>query len=314
MCSSDLLVEGILLFSVVRFRQRRRDDALPKQVAGNTYLEIGWTLVPAMILAFVAVPTVRTIFDLSAAPEEAERLEVRVIAKQYWWEFEYLGDDGQGVVTAGELHIPVDRPVFLQMEALSAVVPDPGEVGVKEGAVANGVIHSFWVPRLAGKQDVVPGHVRTLTIQANEPGEYSGQCAEFCGLSHARMRFTVVAHEPQEFQAWLEAQAQPAAGTQEGLAAEGRELFETEACITCHAIRGYQTADGQEAAPIRIAPDLTHFASRERFAGASFDVTEENLKEWLDNPPAMKAGVQMPDLQLTEEQIDALTAYLLTLE
>jgi cytochrome c oxidase subunit 2 len=309
-----VLVQGLILFAAFRWRDRGGDD-IPKQVAGNTRLELLWTAIPALILVAIAVPTVQTIFDLAEEPGE-EALNVRVIAKQYWWGFEYLGEEGQGVVTANELHIPTDRPVFLQMQSLSATQPDPGiDADPFIGQpVSDGVIHSFWVPRLAGKQDVVPGHTRQLTIQADEPGTYPGQCAEFCGLSHARMRFEVIAHTPDEFQAWLDGQAEPAEPAEGELVEMGQELFATQQCINCHAIEGYEAAAGQ-AADVRIGPDLTHFASRSKYAGGVFDVDdEEGLKAWLRNPQAVKAGAQMPNLGLSEEQVDALTAYLYSLE
>ena len=308
-----ILVECALVFFAVRYRSRGEED-IPKQVAGNTKLEIVWTLIPAVILAGIAVPTVQTLFDLAERPSD-DPLEVRVVAKQYWWEFEYLNDEGQGVVTANDLHIPVDRPVYLHMQSLSAVVGDPGfdEIDVGSGEVNAGVIHSFWVPRLAGKQDVVPHHTRYMTIQADEPGTYEGQCAEFCGLSHARMRFNVIAEEPREFQAWLDAQARPAREPTNALAQQGAELFASQQCVACHAVQGYEGPDGQEATQ-RVGPDLTHFASRTQMAGAMMDITEENIARWLEDPQQVKAGAQMPDLGLDAEQIRALTAYLQTLE
>jgi cytochrome c oxidase subunit 2 len=308
-----VLVEAALIFSVVRFRDRG-DDGIPQQVAGNTRLEILWTLIPAVILAGIAVPTIQTLFELAEVPQD-DPLEVRVIGKQYWWEFEYLNEEGESVITATDLHIPTDRSVYLSMQSLSAIVPDPGvpEIDIKEGQVNRGVIHSFWVPRLAGKQDVVPHHTRNMTIEADEPGTYEGQCAEFCGLSHARMRFNVIAHEPADFQQWLDDTAQPAEEPTGELAQQGAELFATRQCIACHAIEGYVGPDGQEA-NLRIGPNLTHFASRTQMAGGIIDVTTENIQRWLADPQAVKPGAQMPNLQLDDSEIDALTAYLQSLE
>jgi cytochrome c oxidase subunit 2 len=308
-----ILVQGLILWAVFRYRDRGGDD-IPKQIAGNTRLELLWTVIPALILVGIAVPTVGTIFELSTEPGD-EALDVRVVGKQYWWEFEYLDEDTQGVVTANELHIPAGRPVFLQMQSLSAVQPDPGLDAAPEISqpVSAGVIHSFWVPRLAGKQDVVPGHTRRMTIQADEPGRYPGQCAEFCGLSHARMRFEVVAHDPAEFEAWVAAQAEPAQTPDDQLALEGEALFEEATCIACHAIDGYEESTGSAAA-VRIGPDLTHFASRDAFAGGVIENNEENLKAWLANPQQVKPGAQMPNLGLADGDIDALTAYLQSLE
>lgn len=309
-----VLVQGLILYAVFKFRDQGGDD-IPKQVAGNTRLEVLWTLIPAVILIGIAVPTVRTIFDLAEAPGD-DALDVRVVGKQYWWEFEYLDEESQGIVTANELHIPAGREVALDMQSLSSTLPDPGPDAVPEIGqdVSSGVIHSFWVPRLAGKQDVVPGHTRRLMIQADEPGVYPGQCAEFCGLSHARMRFEVIAHEPDEFDAWLDEQAQPADAASGGLAAEGEELFQSQQCINCHAVDGYEAAAGAPA-EVRIGPNLTHFAGRRKFAGGIFDVDDrEQLQAWLRNPQAEKAGSQMPNLGLSDDQIDALTEYLYTLE
>ena len=307
-----VLVESALILSIFRYRDRGGDQ-IPKQVAGNTRLEIIWTLIPAVILAGIAVPTVQTLFDLAAVPED-DPLEVRVIAKQYWWAFEYLNEEGQNVITSTDLHIPTGRPVYLHMQSLSAILSDPGaeEIDVKIGDVNAGVIHSFWVPRLAGKQDVVPHHTRNMTIEADEPGVYEGQCAEFCGLSHARMRFNVVAQEPAEFQQWLDDTAEPAQEPESELAQEGAQLFTDATCIACHAIEGYGEEEGTAVA--RVGPNLTHFASRRQMAGGIIDINEENIRAWLRNPQAVKAGAQMPNLQLDDDQIDALTAYLQSLE
>ncbi|HUH08717.1 MAG TPA: cytochrome c oxidase subunit II [Egibacteraceae bacterium] len=298
-----VLVQGAIIFAMIRYRSRGDEATPPNQIEGNTRLEVLWTIIPALILAGIAVPTVRTIFVQAAAPEEA--LEVRVIGKQYFWEFQYEDPaTGDTVHTATELHIPTGMPVLLSMESH----------GIGGEGAADGVIHSFWVPRLAGKQDVVPGHVRPLIIEADEPGEYHGQCAEFCGLSHANMLFTVVAHEPADFDAWLTAEAEPASAEGlEGLAAEGERAFETAGCIGCHAVRG-ETSEGEPREFLRIGPDLTHLMSRGTFAGGVFETTPENLAAWIADPPGVKPGAQMPDLGLDEETIDALVAYLTTLK
>ena len=296
-----VLVEGALVFALVRFRARPTDTELPKQVHGNSKLEILWTAIPALILAFIAVPTVRLIFELANEPEDA--LQVRVIGKQYWWEFEYTDDEGQGVITANELVIPVDRPVHLTMESQGQLPNSPEDPGV---------IHSFWVPKLAGKQDVIPGHTRTLTLEAEEPGvTYSGQCAEFCGLSHANMRLAVIAKEPAEFEAWIEDHAAPAEEPS-GDAAAGAELFTERQCIGCHAING---VEGAEA---RVGPNLTYFAERKKFAGYMIDndINEDaaNVSAWLKDPQAVKPGAQMPNLGLSDDDIANLVAYLRTLK
>jgi cytochrome c oxidase subunit 2 len=286
------VVEGLIVFALLKFRHRPGREAA--QFHGNTRLEVILTLVPALILAAIAVPTVKTIFDISRRPG-GDALRVTVVAHQFWWEYRY---PSLGITTANELHIPVDTPIDLTLKGID-------------------VIHSFWVPRLAGKQDVIPGHVTHMHMQAEEPGRYQGQCTEFCGLSHANMRLLAFAHDQAEFDEWVSNEQAEAAEPSGGLAAEGARLFVEGtgegtfpgggACGSCHAIAG-TTAQGI------VGPDLTHFASRETFAGATYESTRANLASWLQDPPAMKPGVDMPDLGLTSEQVDALLAYLETLE
>jgi cytochrome c oxidase subunit 2 len=282
-----VLVEGLLVFAAIRFRQRRKDE-LPVQVHGNTRLEIIWTILPALILAGVAVPTVGSIFQLAVGPPPGA-MEITVTGHQWWWEVEYENEN-EGVVTANEVHIPVDEAVYLTL-------------------TSEDVIHSFWVPRLAGKQDLVPGKTEALTIQADEPGTYLGECAEYCGLSHANMRFIVVAETEEDFQAWVSGQRQasvePSADSE---AAEGLELFTNAGCIACHAIEGVEGAEQE------VGPDLSHFGSRQVLAGGILQNTPEELARWLADPPAVKPGSKMPDYNLTDEQIEALVTYLHSLE
>ncbi|HWC15211.1 MAG TPA: cytochrome c oxidase subunit II [Actinomycetota bacterium] len=274
------VVEGLLVFALIRFRHK--PGRVAEQFHGNTKLEVVLTLIPALILAGLAVPTLRTIFDIASKPEGA--LEVTVTGRQFWWQYEYQDFDFQ---TANELHIPIDTPVHLTFEAAD-------------------VIHSYWIPRLTGTQDLVPGRRNELTFSADVPGRYMGQCKEFCGLSHANMRLIVFAHEPAEFQTWVSEQQKPA-DPASGDVAAGEKLFLEGECVNCHAIEGTDAA-------ATTAPDLTHFASRETFAGAMFEVNEENLAEWLRDPPAMKPGAPMPDYGLTEDQIEKLVAYLMSLD
>lgn len=281
------IVEGLILFAVIKFRDRPGREE-PKQIHGNSKLEFTWTMIPALILLGVAVPTVLTIFDL-AEPPAPNALKVKVVGHQWWWEYQY-GDLDPEVVTANELVIPTDREVFLELESAD-------------------VIHSFWVPRLAGKQDVVPGRTNTMRIIADEPGTYLGQCAEFCAIAHAYMRLRVVALEPAAFDGWVRGQQQDAAEPTSGDAAEGKELFMSNACVRCHTIDGTE-AQGQQG------PDLTHFASRETLGSAIVETTPETLFNWIKNARKMKAGVIMPPFEgvLTDEQIRKITAYLLTLK
>lgn len=280
-----VIVQGLLIFAMIRFRERPGHEA--RQFHGNTKVEIILTVIPALILAGLAVPTVSTVLALGKKPT-GDVLEIKVIARQFWWEYQY-GD--LGVVTANEMHVPVDTPVYLTLEG-------------------DDVIHSFWIPKLTGKQDVVPGQVNTMQFEAERPGKkYLGQCTEYCGLSHANMRILVYTHTQSEFDSWVDEQREPAAKPQSALAREGERIFLEEQlpaggqCISCHAVQG---TDAQGT----IAPDLTHFASRETFAGAMFDNTPENLAAWLRDPPAVKPGAKMPSYGLTEDQIEALIAYL----
>jgi cytochrome c oxidase subunit 2 len=282
------LVEIGLVVILIRYRRRRNQDGLPAQIHGSTPLEVTWTIVPVIILGVLAIPTVQGIRFLADVPEDA--MEVNVIAQQWWWAFEYPGQD---VVTADEMYIPVGRPVKVTLQSKD-------------------VIHSFWVPQLAGKTDVVPSNnpkqkLNEMWFNAREPGRYSGQCAEFCAESHAKMKFTVVAVPQDEFDAWIREQQQPDSPPT-GLAAEGQQLFNGLPCIACHTIDGNPSAIGE------IGPNLTHFASRERFAGSWLENNTENLHDWLKDPPAIKPGSKMPNYNLSDEQINLLIAYLQSLE
>ena len=281
-----VIVEGLIVFLLFRFRHRKGDESLPRQVHGNTRMEVGWTILPAAILAVLAVPTVLTLFAL--ARESPDALKITVTGQQWWWHYEYPGTD---VVTANELHIPTDRKVLLSLKSKD-------------------IIHSFWAPRLAGKQDVVPGWTNHLTIEASEPGTYEGECVEYCGLSHANMRLKVIAHRPADFQQWLTDQAKPAVDPTGGDAAAGKRVFLAQACTGCHAIRGTPSA-GQ------VGPDLTHFASRSTFAAGMFERTDSNLRQWLADAPGMKPGSKMPagigEMGLTQRDITLLVAFLQSL-
>jgi cytochrome c oxidase subunit 2 len=294
-----VLVLGLVVVTVVRHRHRPgRPD--PVQVHGNTRLEITWTVIPALLLLGVAIPTISTIFELSRDPK-GDPLRVTVAGHVWWWEYRYEGLD---LVTANELHIPTGRPVRLSLISR--------ETGF--GPDAQGVIHSYWVPKLTGKQDVVPGRTNHLTLQADEPGFYPGQCAEFCGLSHANMRLAVVSHSPADFDAWVAAQKRPAPTPAPGsAAARGFQVFTTKGCNGCHAIGGVKEAAGIQG------PNLTHLKSRGKFAGYIFDNNAENLKKWVADPPAMKPmaperNLGMPDLNLSPQEVEDVVAYLETLK
>ena len=292
-----VIVEGLLVFAVIKYRHKPGREAA--QFHGNTKLEVVLTAVPALILAFISIPTVRTIFDLAEEPTGA--LTVKVIGHQFWWEYQY---PDLGIVTANELRIPTGQPVLLDLEGATSdrVFPNEREV-----------IHSFWVPRLAGSQDIIPGRNASLVLEADEPDTYFGQCKEYCGLSHANMRLRVIAETPADFQAWVSARQQPAEEGFDTQVAEGAQLFQegadniSQPCSSCHSV------DATQPAP-DVGPNLGGFASRQSFAGAMFENNEENLVRWLEDPDAVKPGARMPDVGLTQEQIDSIIAYLQTLE
>jgi cytochrome c oxidase subunit 2 len=305
-----VLVEVGVLVIVWKFRRRHDDDhtVLPEQVHGNNRLEIGWTILPAVVLAFVAVFTLVTIFELEKRDDDA--LEIAVEGQQWWWQFTYDvdGDGETDITTATEMVIPAGRQVDLSI-------------------TSNDVIHSFWIPRLNGKRDAVPGRTHTLSLESDEPGYFFGQCTEFCGLSHGEMRMRVIALPPDEYDAWVEQQLQDGPSPETAAQARGQETFES-VCASCHSIRGLETqpATGTAEHPLvaQLAPDLTHFASRRVYAGGIFELYDDagnvnrgQLEAWLRNAPEEKAmaaedGRGMPALGLTENQIDDLVEYLLS--
>ena len=316
-----VLVEGALIYSIVKFRRRGSDDCLPDQTHGNNKLEVIWTIIPVLILIAIAVPTVKIIYDQDGWPtDQGPVLEVKVRAHQWWWEIEYPGED---VVTANEIRIPVGQWVNFSMHS-------------------DDVIHSFWVPKLAGKMDIVPGDVRELAMKADEAGFYFGQCAEFCGEAHAKMRFRVKAEEPAAFQDWLASMRRPPVELASTDAIDGQKIFATN-CATCHSVNTWQApaarnertrlaglretflldqdlAD-EDRVNLIAAPNLTHFATRETLGAGLIDLTQENLEQWIADPDAVKEGNRMKDLAapyrdgtLTPGDVRQLAAYLLELE
>jgi cytochrome c oxidase subunit 2 len=326
-----LVIVGVAVaFVAIKFRERP-DSEVPHQNHGNTKLEIAWTIAPAILLAVIAVPTITTIFDLARKP--ANPLEISVIGQQWWWEFDYPTD---GVVTANEMVIPAQTDIWLSI-------------------TSRDVIHSFWIPRLAGKKDAVPGRVHKINFRADKPGDYWGQCTEFCGLSHANMRIRVRALSKADYATWLDNQTKdrvkPATDTAQ---ARGEATYLAK-CASCHQINGVMVKDasGNEVRLVvdasanliaGAAPNLTHFATRSVFAGAVWptylddpatkDIDESDpyltpheklipnrtqLEAWLRNPPGElpmypqgKRG--MPNLKLTEQEINDLSDYLLSLK
>jgi cytochrome c oxidase subunit 2 len=276
-----VVVETLLVVAILRFRQRAGAPA-PKQTHGHTVLEIGWTIAPALILVFIAVPTIRSIFRTTgAAPAGALRIEV--IGHQWWWEFRY---PELGITTANELHVPIGRAVALEMTTAD-------------------VIHSFWAPRLGGKRDVIAGRVNRISFTADSVGEFLGQCAEYCGESHANMRLRVMARSAADFQAWVARQTGGPAPLDSGsLAWRGREVFARSACIGCHVM------EDVPAARSPIGPNLSHVGSRTTIAAGLFPNDAEHLRRWVADAPAMKPGSRMPPMVLSDPDLDAIVAYL----
>lgn len=271
-----VVVEGLLLFALWRFRSRQDETHVPDQVHGHTAVEIGWTLAPAVILFFIAIPTIKAVFTTQGEPPQRDPIEIEVVGHQWWWEFEY---PDLGIATANELHVPKGRTVRLTLSSAD-------------------VIHSFWVPRIGGKRDLNPGSENTLWFTADSAGVYEGQCAELCGTSHANMRFRVFVDEPDAFEAWAERHRQAAEPDSAGF-----RTFLTSGCAACHAIDG-------TAAQGRLGPNLTHFGNRTTLASGIRPNTSEHLAGWLRNPDSVKPGALMPDLNLSEENLDILVTFL----
>ncbi len=295
------------IYVALRFREKPGEERAPTQTHGNTRLEVAWTIIPALILATMAVPTIATVFDLAKKPTAADTVHVTVTARQWWWQFTYT-DKGNGVETANEMHIPVNTDVFLTLQG-----PPPGSCP-GPSCYQNGVIHSFWVPSLNGKKDVVPGRHQYLKLKASKTGQFLGQCAEYCGLSHADMRLRVVVQTRADYDAWVQRQLQP-------LSASALKQFDQYnqawTCLSCHS--------DQPTTAGAVAPNLTHLADRQKFAAEVYALGYENLRKWVYNAPSMKPmqenskdplhpKVGMPnfsDVGMSQQQADEIARFLL---
>jgi cytochrome c oxidase subunit II len=274
-----ILVEGALVYAIFRFRGKPNDPE-PHQIHGNTTIEIIWTVIPALILAAIAVPTVKGIFETNTTPSETG-VKVEVVGHQWWWEFRYPDFK---VTTANELHVPVGQTVALHMSTMD-------------------VVHSFWPPRFAGKRDVFPNRETRMWFKAEKSGEYSGQCAEFCGIQHGRMGFRIVAQSPEEFKAWA-GHMQSLVAKPPAAQSEGEKLFLSKGCVGCHALNAYEAPKGL------IGPNLANVGARSYIAAGTLKNTDENLAHWIMNPQGVKQGVLMPNLGVTTDEAKALVAYL----
>jgi cytochrome c oxidase subunit 2 len=283
-----VVVGGLLAYVVIRYRAREEDARHePAQIYGSTQVELAWTVIPVLIVVVLFLTTARIIFAIQDAPKPASALDVTVIGHQFWWEFRY---PKLGIVTANELHLPVSTPG----------APEPAYLKL----LSADVDHSFWVPQLGGKTDLIPNHPNEMWLDPEKTGLYVGQCAQFCGVEHAKMLLRVYVDTPEQFAAWVKSEQQPA--IEEATVAAGRQVFETEACVSCHTISG-TPAKGT------FGPDLTHLMSRATIASGAAENTPENLRAWIENPDNMKPGALMPAMQLTDEQTNQVAAYLATL-
>jgi cytochrome c oxidase subunit 2 len=283
-----VIVGGLMVYCLVRYRRRSDDDGRePPQVYGSNPVELAWTVVPVIIVFVLTTTAIRSTYEIQAAPPPPDALQVRVVGHQWWWEFQY---PALGVITANELHIPVSDPAH----------PTPTYLTLESADVA----HSFWIPRLSGKTDLIPNRRNVMWMAPAAPGTYLGQCAEFCGTQHAHMLLRVVVHSPDDFQRWVQAQRQPAASNPQADA--GRRVFEATACVSCHTVRG-TNASGT------FGPDLTHLMSRETIGAGAAQNDLANLRDWVEDPNRLKPGVLMPAMQLTQPQLDQVVSYLASL-
>jgi cytochrome c oxidase subunit 2 len=282
-------VASLLTYAIVRYRAKAGDpDLEPPQVFGSTEIELSWTIIPILIIIVLFLTTAGVIFALQDAEKPANALDVIVIGHQFWWEYRY---PQLGVVTANELHIPVSnsqnpRPTFLRLTSAD-------------------VDHSFWIPRLAGKTDLLPNRINELWLDPHQPGVYEGQCSMLCGVEHAKMLLRVYVDLPDQFDAWVRQQRKTIEPSAQ--AAAGRHTFETLACMNCHAIGG-------TAANGRFGPDLTHLMSRNTIASGAVENNPQNLRRWVADPDTFKPGVLMPSMHLSDQELDQVLTYLESLK
>ena len=273
-----------VLLLVGALRRRRRAEERQEPRWARALLIGGGIVFPVIVLSVLWGLTLRDVAETSSPPGEPT-VRIEVDGRRWWWDVRY---PELGVVTANEIHVPVGETVELVL-------------------TSDDIIHSFWVPQLAGKTDMIPGRTNRMWIRADSPGVYRGQCAEFCGLQHAHMAFLVIADPPDMFDDWVAAQQVTPTEPTDPTLARGREVFLQSACIGCHTIQGTDATG-------TLGPDLTHVASRQTLGAATIPNTESNLRAWIPNAPAFKPGVLMPPIPLSSEELDALVAYLESLK
>jgi cytochrome c oxidase subunit 2 len=278
----SIIVTGGVVYAILHFRARAGEPD-PKQIAGNRKVELTWTVIPFLIVLLLFVLTIQAMNR--ADPPPAPSADLVVTGHQFWWQADY---PASGVTTANEIHIPAGKALSVRLESKD-------------------VLHEFWVPKLTRKMTNVPGQPNHIWLQADKPGTYIGQCSEFCGTQHAWMRIVVVADEPAQFEQWQQTQLRPAQAPTNSATTKGLELFRTSTCINCHAINGVTGANS------RVAPDLTHVASRRQLGAGILENTPANMHSWLKSPQHIKPGALMPDFSFSDEQLDQLSEYLSTL-
>jgi cytochrome c oxidase subunit 2 len=273
-----VIVEGLLIYVLLRFRARSGDPE-PRPIFENQRIEITWTAIPLVVVAILFVLMLPVMGVAENAPPDA--YAVTVTGHQFWWEFRY---PQANAIAANEMHVPVGEKVRLVLQSAD-------------------VIHSFWIPRLNGKMDLIPGQTNDWLIEAEAPGEYVGQCSEFCGVQHAWMLLRVFAQPRAELDAWVAQQASPAVAPTDPTAQRGQQIFQQQACGVCHAIRGTSAFGG-------VGPDLTHVGSRTTLAAGALTNSSDNLQRWLRDPQRIKPGANMPAFKLSDADVQALTSYL----
>jgi cytochrome c oxidase subunit 2 len=284
-----LIVTGLLVYAIVRFRHRAGDEASePPQIYGSNQIETAWTVLPILIVFVLILVTSRTIADIQNRKAAPGAVHATIVGHQWWWEIRY---PELGIVTANELHVPASdvskrQPTFLKLQSAD-------------------VAHSFWVPQLAGKTDVIPGRENSMWFEPTQPGTYLGNCAEYCGMQHAQMLIRVIVQSPGEFERWVAEQKR--AAIEESSAQEGRRVFFANSCVNCHTIRG-TSAQGA------FGPDLTHLMSRETLASGAIPNTREVLRAWVRDPQKLKVGCLMPNMQMSDTEVDQIVSYLQTLK
>jgi cytochrome c oxidase subunit 2 len=283
-----LVVFGLLVYALARFRQRPDDDGRePAQIYGSNQVELAWTVIPVLIVVVLFLATARVIHAVEDARFPPGTTEITAVGHQFWWEFQY---PQQGFVSANELHVPVS----------DSRNPTPTHVTLMSADTD----HSFWVPKLAGKTDLIPNRTNSMWIDPHEIGVYVGQCAQYCGTQHAKMLLRVVVESREDFDRWVASQQKPLQFA--GSVAHGRKVFESTACVNCHTVAGTNSKG-------KFGPDLTHLMSRETIAAGAALNNRENLRQWIKDPDTFKPGALMPAMQLDDHDLDAVTDYLMSL-